>query len=707
MMIWSIKQAGAALAAGMALGTFLATSALAQTNHALIVAVSKYPSLNEDLWLAGPVNDAKLVHEYLLSSAPIEFSEDGITVLADGIDGAAEPTNAHIRDAFATLAEDVQPGDFVFLHFSGHGSQAPALVEGSEQDGLDELFLPSDIAGWDMSSGTIPNALVDDDLGAMITALTEKGANVWAVFDSCHSGTVTRAGPSGNPLDAEKSRKLTPTALGIPEDVMDAVEPVRTRSGTPAPEAATLETSGTGEGQFVYFYAAQTNQTTPEMRLPQDDPDRVSHGLFTFTLFETLAKNPALTYRQLGEEILRRYTAGYRVQPTPLFEGALDDPVFGADIGQGGRVQQWPVKQEGDKRTFTGGRLHGLTVGDELTLLPGPAATDDDKIATIRITATDDFQSEFEIVDGGFVLIEPGYYARKPAEEMSFAISVAMPDPSSLGDSDRDAVQAVLEKLQEIGREGLRLSLVPAEERADIYLQAANGALWLVPAGAERIEEGADKTISIAYADRDTGETSGVLAESLARIARVANLLKLGDSFSRSGGGGLELTYYLISGETGERTAVRPPEVPRLEPGDEMDIEAKNTSNRPLDLNILYVGVSYSIDFMYNGRINPGETLRDGLLEIIEGEYGRERLISIVTPADPQTATADFSWLTQPALGRTRAAAADNGGGFEDMLAEAGFGEKTRAARRKKSADEGAGIAQFALDILPPGSTVE
>lgn len=698
----AFHRARATLAATAAFGALLAFPALAQTNHALIVGVSEYPALDKSLWLAGPANDAKLVRDYLRNQAPIDFADDRITVLADGVDGAQSPTNANIRAAFAKLADEVQAGDFVFLDFSGHGSQAPELVQGAEQDGLDELFLPADITGWDMQTGTIPNALVDDDLGAMITALTDKGANVWAIFDSCHSGTVTRAAPSGDLLDAEKSRKLSPAALGIPQDVMDAAEPVRTRGGTAEPEAATLETGGAGEGQFVYFYAAQTNQTTPEMRLPQGDPDRVAHGLFTFTLFETLAQNPALTYRQLGEEVLRRYSSEYRVQPTPLFEGALDAPVFGVETGQGGRIQQWPVKQEGSARLFSGGRLHGLSVGDELLLLPGPAATDEDKIATVRVTATTDFQSEFEIVDGGFTPIETGFYARKPASEVSFAIAVATPDLSPLADAERAAVQAVLDQLEGADREGLRLEIVPATERADIYLQAADGALWLVPAGAERIEEGADKTISVRYAEREAGETVGIMSDTLARIARVANLLKLGDTFSTRGGG-LTLTYYVEDGRTKERTPVQPPAIPRLEPGDGMYLEAKNSANRPLDLNILYVGVDYSISFMYNGRINPGETLRDGLLDIVEGAYGRERLISIVTPAEPQTALADFSWLTQPAVGRTRAAGASESG-FADMLAEAGFGEKTRAAAPKKKKDDGSGIAQVALDILPPGS---
>ena len=62
--------------------------------------------------------------------------------------GAEAPTLAAIRGAFAALTAEVQPGDFVYLHFSGHGTQAPALDPATELDGLDELFLPVDIGPW-------------------------------------------------------------------------------------------------------------------------------------------------------------------------------------------------------------------------------------------------------------------------------------------------------------------------------------------------------------------------------------------------------------------------------------------------------------------------------------------------------------------------------------------------------------------------------
>ena len=61
--------------------------------------------------------------------------------------------------------------------------------------------------------GDVENGLVDDEVGAMLDALTAKGADVRVVFDSCHSGTVTRAAPSGD--EDVRARMLPPEALGL------------------------------------------------------------------------------------------------------------------------------------------------------------------------------------------------------------------------------------------------------------------------------------------------------------------------------------------------------------------------------------------------------------------------------------------------------------------------------------------------------------
>ncbi|MEM8577743.1 MAG: caspase family protein, partial [Pseudomonadota bacterium] len=254
-------------------------------NFALLIGASTYTNLEERYHLTGPANDVVLVRDYLTEAAPVPFEAGNVVVLADGVDGAGQPTLQGIRDGFADLTARVGPGDFVYLHFSGHGTQAPALNPETEIDGLDEMFLPIDIGPWNDTVGRVENGLVDDEIGTLIGALRAKGATVWAVFDACHSGTVTRAAPAGGD-DEVRLRKLPMEALAVPQDAVADAEAAATRA---LPDARTRPPAPLdaveGDGGFIAFFAAQTTETTPEKRLPRGVPGRKSQGVFTFTIF--------------------------------------------------------------------------------------------------------------------------------------------------------------------------------------------------------------------------------------------------------------------------------------------------------------------------------------------------------------------------------------------------------------------------------------
>lgn len=115
-----------------------------------------------------------------------------VTILADGVEGGTLPTRAAILDAFAAMARVSRQGDLVFVSMSGHGTRQPD-IDGDETDGLDEVFLPSDTGRAEGGARTIPNALVDDEIGAAVLAIRKTGADVFLVMDSCHSGTGLRA----------------------------------------------------------------------------------------------------------------------------------------------------------------------------------------------------------------------------------------------------------------------------------------------------------------------------------------------------------------------------------------------------------------------------------------------------------------------------------------------------------------------------------
>src|SRR4051812_8181998 len=153
-----------ALATVCFLGAMVATEAQAGENYALIVAASDYPNLDPKYWLKGPKNDEALIKDYLINSAPVKFEPQHVTALGSG-EGMKLGTHQAILDGLAKIASETKAGDFVYLHFSGHGSQQPALSDKSEADGRDEVFLSADteMAPKDNPS-FFPNVLTDDEV---------------------------------------------------------------------------------------------------------------------------------------------------------------------------------------------------------------------------------------------------------------------------------------------------------------------------------------------------------------------------------------------------------------------------------------------------------------------------------------------------------------------------------------------------------------
>ena len=75
--------------------------------------------------------------------------------------------------------------------------------------------------------------------------------------------------------------------------------------------------------------------------------------------------------------------------------------------------------------------------------------------------------------------------------------------------------------------------------------------------------------------------------------------------------------------------------VPRVSPGDEVHVLAKNQSTKLVDINVLYVGSDYSITHIVAERLVAGATLEEGLLAFTDTSFGMERMIAVLTEAPP------------------------------------------------------------------------
>jgi len=159
---------------------FIPTTVIAAGKHALLIGIQDYSNTPFNS-LKGPVNDIKLTEDVLRKR--FGFSNDNFITLLDD-----KATHTGIENAFEALIKRVNPDDFVYIHYSGHGSQTADLNGDEKQDQTWVSYgaRTSDEAHKDNYD------VLDDEINAWMAQLYDKTDQVVFVSDSCHSATVSR-----------------------------------------------------------------------------------------------------------------------------------------------------------------------------------------------------------------------------------------------------------------------------------------------------------------------------------------------------------------------------------------------------------------------------------------------------------------------------------------------------------------------------------
>ena len=154
---------------------FLLKSPNSRRTKALFIGIN-YPG--SKFALSGCINDAIAMKKHVTDVWG--FDPNNMKFLAD--DGkSTKPTRANIIAAMRWLVDGVRPGDSLFLHYSGHGSRTEDL-NGDEESGYDSTMCPCDYDTAGM--------IIDDDLFALLAVPIPAGAELFALMDCCHSGTI-------------------------------------------------------------------------------------------------------------------------------------------------------------------------------------------------------------------------------------------------------------------------------------------------------------------------------------------------------------------------------------------------------------------------------------------------------------------------------------------------------------------------------------
>lgn len=139
--------------------------------RALLVGINYIGTQYE---LRGCINDVENVKNKLVSS--YGYNDANIVTITDNT--TLKPTKAVILDQFKNVLVNSVAGDQIFFAFSGHGSNVLDR-SGDEKDGYDEMIVSKDLQG-----------ILDDELNALLKQYLKKDVTLFALFDSCHSGTV-------------------------------------------------------------------------------------------------------------------------------------------------------------------------------------------------------------------------------------------------------------------------------------------------------------------------------------------------------------------------------------------------------------------------------------------------------------------------------------------------------------------------------------
>ena len=238
-------------------------------------------------------------HITLLKSAP------GSSVCANN--PPAQPTKINVVCALKAIGKQSKPGDFVYIHYSGHGDRVPTIYSDLKKGPTQDKVLCA-----------LEEDIRDIKFGYLLDELVDKGLVVFVVLDCCHSGGASRLSPHtrircrriGNESAKEEEPRQVPT-MG---DLRNAL-PVQTRFYRPR--------------GYNLVAACQPHEVAEEWIA---DDGKV-HGAMTFYLLQSLLSlrlsTEPVTYGRLQEVLEAKCKSKLKQQPMHL--GDRSRIMFGSD----------------------------------------------------------------------------------------------------------------------------------------------------------------------------------------------------------------------------------------------------------------------------------------------------------------------------------------------------------------------------------------
>ena len=679
---------------------------------ALLVGCTTYDELPRQDHLKGPANDVVLMRKVLTEC--YDFADKNIITLAEGPTSAGRPTRANIKKQFDRFANEARDGDQVVILLSGHGSQQPDQEPYDEIDGLDETFLPCDAGRWDALKEMVVNAIVDDELGTWSKVITDRGASVWLILDSCHSGTMLRGDDEdimprrirGTLVPDEALRKARQRAMARRVEIRNADDPFHVRM-KPVEKTQRL----------VALYSCQPHEETYELALPPRASSRTYHGLLTYTVCQILmqARTP-LTYRELRERVHAQYLQwkmNFSI-PTPGIEGPNQSTEV---LGQRSRPARSPLILSGNGKGLKvgAGSLHGLTEGSILAVFPPAGNEKADKpvghvrVGTVTIAESEVEPCSHEKMSAPKELPQDGRCELVALNFGSIKLKVAIEKAEK---AETEVHRRWRQTLSEMAIAPDSVIDLVENGNPDLWVRIKEDNAYLLGADVVQTSNARQRggTIFGPYA---IGKIDEITA-ALLRIVKARNLVRTVSGCCMDRPANLEIKLLKMKDQNDKvgTEVVLGARGAELHPGEWFALDVANKGQTPLDVTLLIVNSQYGItsfprsDKALDGdnRLYPGQPPhRLGPGPTPDNMFGLEHVIAIAAPG--VGVPIDFTALAQPTLelatARTRSAEALNSP-LGQLLKSAMFGRGTRNVLPVVPSEDQVTLRLLSWSVIPP-----
>ncbi|RKL17078.1 hypothetical protein BFJ70_g14760 [Fusarium oxysporum] len=348
-------------------------------HHAILIGIDAYPDKYKSS-LKGCVRDTQQIRS-LLEQQPFHINIQTLTATQSSDssitgpveDSAALPTYDNVIKAFRDLNCAAQSGDYIYIHYSGHGTRIAPTAKAFSNQHTGDLALA--LLGGENGDEVRP--LGGYKLAVALNAMVVKGLVVTLVLDCCFAASIYR-------LDRTDIRfiRIDPELASAYFADKSLAEQDAETPDSDYRDASMLPSWLINPNGYALLAACGPHEEAGEIIHKGESHGALSHFLNLSLRDGGLNRKHKNIFYRLSSKF-----RGHSIQQNPALYGNKDQGFFGENNFTNSRSMVLVVRN-GQHFALQAGQAHGVSDGDEFVLYPSSVLENNEAFHTNLIKTT-------------------------------------------------------------------------------------------------------------------------------------------------------------------------------------------------------------------------------------------------------------------------------------------------------------------------------